>query len=99
MANQAAPRFYVSLEQALIQYGLYKNGKSNICSVVRRQMYAEIFARVDSVIQLSRGIMPYYAAMEIVLEQQAPSFYLNDTSAVIFYYNACKHKRSKHKKT
>ena len=97
MAKQAAPRFYVSLEQALRQYGLYKNGKSQINDVIKRQMYAEIFARVDKIISLSRGIMPRYAAMEIVLEQEAPSFYLNDTSAVLFYYNACRHKRKKGK--
>jgi hypothetical protein len=60
-------------------------------------MYAEIFARVEKLIELSNGIMPRYAAMEIVLSQQAPCFYLNDTSAWLFYYNALKHKRQKPK--
>jgi hypothetical protein len=60
-------------------------------------MYAEIFARVEKLIELSNGIMPRYAAMEIVLAQKAPCFYLNDTSAWLFYYNACKHKRNKTK--
>lgn len=98
VAKQAAPCFYVSLEQALLQYGLYKNGKSNICSEMKRSMYAEIFARVEKLIKMSNGIMPRYAAMEIVLAQKAPCFYLNDTSAWLFYYNACKHKRQKRKK-
>jgi hypothetical protein len=97
VAKQAAPCFYVSLEQALFQYGLYKNGKSNICSEIKRRMYAEIFARVEKLIEMSNGIMPRYAAMEIVLAQQAPCFYLNDTSAWLFYYNACRHKRQKTK--
>lgn len=57
-------------------------------------MYAEIFARVEKIIEVSRGFMPRYAAMEIVLSQEAPSFYLNDTSAVLFYYNALKKKRA-----
>lgn len=97
VAKKAAPCFYVSSEQALLQYGLYKNGKSNICSETKRRMYAEIFARVEKLIELSNGIMPRYAAMEIVLAQEAPCFYLNDTSAWLFYYNACKHKRNKTK--
>lgn len=97
VAKQAAPCFYVSLEQALFQYGLYKNGKSNIYSEIKRRMYAEIFARVEKLIEMSNGIMPRYAAMEIVLAQQAPCFYLNDTSAWLFYYNACRHKRQKTK--
>lgn len=97
VANQVAPCFYVSLEQALFQYGLYKNGKSNICNEVRRSMYAEIFTRVEKLIEMSCGIMPRYTAMEIVLAQEAPCFYLNDTSAWLFYYNALKHKRMKSK--
>ena len=97
VAKQAAPCFYVSLEQALFQYGLYKNGRSNICNELRRRMYAEIFVRVDKLIELSNGIMPRYTAMEIVLSQEAPCFYLNDTSAWLFYYNACRHKRKKGK--
>lgn len=97
VAKKAAPCFYVSLEQALLQYGLYKNGKSNICSETKRRMYAEIFVRVEKLIELSNGIMPRYSAMEIVLAQQAPCFYLNDTSAYLFYYNALRHKRKKTK--
>ena len=97
VANKAAPCFYVSIEQALFQYGLYKNGKSNICNEVRRSMYAEIFARVEKLIKLSNGIMPRYAAMEIVLAQEAPCYYLNDDSSWRFYYKACKNKRKKHK--
>jgi hypothetical protein len=97
VAKQAAPCFYVSLEQALFQYGLYKNGKSNICSEVRRQMYAEIFTRVEKLIELSCGIMPRYTAMEIVLAQEAPCYYLNDVSSWRFYYKACKNKRMKSK--
>lgn len=97
VAKQAAPCFYVSLEQALFQYGLYKNGKSNICSEVRRQMYAEIFSRVEKLIELSCGIMPRYTAMEIVLAQEAPCYYLNDVSSWRFYYKACENKRKKSK--
>jgi hypothetical protein len=97
VAKQAAPRFYVSPEQALLQYGLYKNGKSNICSEVRRQMYAEIFARVEKLIEISCGIMPRYIAMETVLAQEAPCFYLNEGSSWQFYYKACRNKRMKSK--
>lgn len=95
VANTAAPCFYVSLEQALLQYRLYKQGKSNIRSDVRRQMFAVIFMRFESLMKSANGGLYKYAAMSSVLEQPAPSFYLTDTSSVLFYYNARKKKRKK----
>lgn len=61
-------------------------------------MFAEIFTRFEYIMNLSGGTMYQYTAMEIVLNQEAPCFYLNDTSAVLFYYKARKNKRNKARK-
>lgn len=45
----------------------------------------------------ANGSMYQYAAMELVLSQPAPSFYMGDTYAVQFYYNAMEKKKLKAK--
>lgn len=95
VANTAAPCFYVSLEQALLQYRLYRQGKSNIQNLVRRQMFAEIFVRFENLMKESNGGLFMCDAMNTVLEQPAPCFYLNDTSSVLFYYKARRKKRNR----
>ncbi|MBQ6724032.1 MAG: hypothetical protein IJQ84_05920 [Paludibacteraceae bacterium] len=50
-------------------------------------MYLSIFAKYDALI--NGGTSDFkYAVMQDVLEQPAPSFYLNPSSAVVFYYRA-----------
>lgn len=98
VAKTPAPCFYVSTEQALFQYWLYKNGKSDIRNEVRRKMYAEIFVRFEDLMKRSGGSMYLYAAMEVILSQTAPCFYLNDSSAISFYYRAMEKKKEKSKK-
>jgi hypothetical protein len=93
VANSAAPCFYVTQEQALKQYRRYKYGHSNIKNDVRRQMFAEIFVRFENL--MKQANMYQYAAMDIVLNQPAPSFYFTDLSAIRFYYNAMEKKREK----
>lgn len=95
VAKQPAPCFYVTTEQALHQYRLYRKGQSNIKSIERRKMFAEIFTRFEYIMNMSQGSLYQYAAMDIVLSQEAPCFYLNDTSAVLFYYKARRNKRNK----
>jgi hypothetical protein len=98
VAKVSAPCFYVSLETALNQYWLYKRGKSNIRDEERRKMFAEIFVRYENLMEQSAGSIYQYAAMELVLSQPAPSYYLADGSAVVFYYTARKKKRMKNRK-
>ena len=95
VSRQPAPCFYVSLEQALYQYRLFKHGKSHIKNEERRKMYAEIFARFENLMDMAGGEAYQYQIMDIVLQQEAPSFYLNEASALQFYYNAVKNKRIK----
>lgn len=98
VAHNPAPCFYVSLEQALYQYRLYKQGRSNIKWIEKRKMYAEIFTRFEYLMELSGGKAYQYTVMEAVLNQEAPSFYLTDESAVYFYYNAMRKKKQKAKR-
>jgi hypothetical protein len=95
VAQSKAPRFYVSLEEALYQYRLYVRGKSDIRCIERRKMYAEIFSRYEQLMIASGGVAYQYDIMSAVLMQPAPSFYLSDSSAISFYYKAMKEKRKK----
>jgi hypothetical protein len=61
-------------------------------------MFAEIFVRYENLMEQSAGSIYQYAAMELVLSQPAPSYYLADGSAVVFYYTARKKKRMKNRK-
>lgn len=61
-------------------------------------MYAEIFARYEKLMEASGGMVYQYRMMELVLNQTAPSFYLSEESAPVFYYKAMRKKRNKHKK-
>lgn len=97
VANSTAPRFYVSLEQALYQYRLYRKGKSYIRCEERRKMYAEIFTRYEKLMELSGGSAYQYNIMDIVLSQEAPSFYMSNQYAPLFYYKAMNKKRKKTK--
>lgn len=99
VANTVAPCFYVGLDQALKQYRLYKYGHSNIKNDIRRQMFAEIFVRFESLMRETNGSMYQYTAMELVLAQPAPSFYMGDTYALQFYYNAMEKKKLKAKRS
>lgn len=95
VAQKPAPKFYVSLEEALYQYRLYTKGKSNIRRVERRKMYAEIFYKYEELMRQSQGKAHQYSIMSAVLEQPAASFYLADP--VSFYYRALRKKLKKGK--
>jgi hypothetical protein len=60
-------------------------------------MFAEIFVRFENIMREANCSMYQYAAMELVLSQPAPSFYMGDTYAVQFYYNAMEKKKLKAK--
>lgn len=94
-AKTTAPSFYVSLETALHQYRQYKFGRSNIYDEQRRKMFAEIFVRFENLMKEAAGSMYQYTAMEIVLSQPAPSYYMTDETAVYFYYTARRKRRKR----
>ena len=89
VAVQPAPRFYVDVASALIQYRDYKKGRSHIRGVERRKMYAEIFCRferrMNALIETGQ-VAIQTEVMKSVLEQEAPSFYYDGNSAVKMYY-------------
>lgn len=95
VAGQPAPRFYVTAKVALYQYNMYKSGRSILRRVEKRKMYAEIFSRFEKIMQISGGNICKVSAMEMVVKQEAPCFYLTDSSAISIYYKAMNKKRQK----
>lgn len=95
-ALQPAPRFYLEAKRAMKMYNLYKSGECCIRHEEKRKMFAEIFARYEKAMEsvsennkhrLSKTIM------EKVLQQQAPSFYYDEDSAVKMYYRIMSDRR------
>lgn len=89
VASRPAPRFYVYPFEALKQYSLYLQGRSRIHSDSRRRMYAEIFARYEYLVALTEASGQKVVKGELmkrVLEQEAPSFYYEENSAIKMYY-------------
>lgn len=89
VAALPAPRFYVDVNEALLQYRDYRNGRSHIRGIERRKMYAEIFSRFER--QMNALIATGQRAvqtrvMQNVLEQEAPSFYYERNTAAKTYY-------------
>lgn len=95
-ASRPAPRFYVTVREAVLLYKKYKNGTCCIRHEERKKMYSEIFARYENAMEkvseanrrrLSKVIMGK------ILEQPAPSFYYNPISAAPLYYRFMSDKR------
>ena len=98
VASQPAPRFYINHFEACKQYRLYRQGRSNIHTDSRRRMYAEIFSRyehLDAVARASGQRVIMEDLMRRVLEQEAPSFYYEENSALKTYYSVIQRKRTK----
>lgn len=98
-ASMSAPRFYIDPITALKQYNKYIHGNSNIHNDTRRKMYAEVFSRYEKKIGILKAtgqIIRKIDAMESILNQQAPSFYYEDDSALkMYYYGLSKRKRTR----
>lgn len=97
-ASMHAPQFYTDTRTALKQYNLYLAGKSSIRNEVKRQMYAEIFARYENLVNTlhhTGQCVRKNAVMTKVLNQEAPSFYYDEGSALKMYYYAMTRKRKK----
>lgn len=97
IANSPAPRFYVGVSLAMLEYSRYKKGISAIRRAEARKMYAEIFARYEQLVRIavaSGQIVRKYETMRRVLEQEAPSFYYSDISALKTYYRFSQKRRN-----
>lgn len=89
VAAMPAPRFYVDVDAALIQYRDYKRGRSHIRGTQRRMMYAEIFSRFErkmNALIATGQVAVQTEVMKSILEQEAPSFYYEGNSASKMYY-------------
>ena len=60
-------------------------------------MYLDIFARFQDRYNRQGGIDFKYSVMQDILEQPAPSFYINPSAARAFYYRAMAARRPRNK--
>ena len=94
VALSPAPRFYVSVEEALRQYRRYKRtGQIDFPRQSTRKMYMEIFRRYEEALEKCGASCFKFSIMNDILESQAPCFYMETSSAFKFYYRAMSHKR------
>lgn len=96
VAASPAPRFYIEPRKAVEHYKKYRDGVSKIRHPMKRKMYAEIFARYEAIMsQISKNNRHYFRIIvfEQVLKQPAPCFYLEENSAVKYYYKILYEKR------
>lgn len=98
VAQSPAPQFYVSPKHALEQYNLWlSTGTVRTACPYTRQMYLDIFTRFQARYDRQGGIDFKYSVMQDILEQPAPSFYINPSAARAFYYRALAEKRKRNK--
>ncbi len=94
VAQSPAPQFYITPKQALEKYSLWEQtGRIEGESEYTRRMYQDIFTRFRARYAESGGIDFKYVIMQDVLEQPAPSFYINPNAALTFYYRAMAYRR------
>lgn len=95
VAQSPAPQFYISPKHALEKYNLYlQTGTIHTDCPYTRQMYLDIFTRFQSIYLQKNNIDFKYAIMQDVLDTPAPSFYINPSSALAFYYRSMAYRRS-----
>lgn len=90
--NSPAKRFYISSDRAygvLIRWEKY--GITKLITPERQEMYEEIYRRILE-LRKSRPELPLQHLTEIVIEQSAPRFYIEITSAKTIL---CNYKRKK----
>lgn len=96
-ARRPASRFWVSEERAAIVVSATLRGDHAATARMipkRREMYAEITRRVITLMEREPDI-PVSHAVERVVHQQAPEFYLTDESARLIIY---RHRREMKKR-
>jgi len=101
VASQPAPQFYVSPQVAMSKYWEYKRtGIVRAAHETTRQMYLEIIRRVDERLSQSPCRMYLYRVIQDVIEEPAPSFYIesNEIAAAVYYYRFISAKRKKNRK-
>lgn len=75
-------------------YNLYrKNGYIKGKSAVTTQMYLDIFSRYEARYAEARSNDFKYTIMQEVLDNTAPSFYIEPKAALAFYYRAMAQRR------
>jgi hypothetical protein len=95
LVKRPAPRFYVSLPNAVMVIRQMIRGtpppkmRDN-----RRAMYEEILARVMRMVEQNPGIT-LRDAVDKVIEQPAPKFYITIGTASVLLCNARKHRKRK----
>lgn len=95
LANQKAPRFFVSEERAAIVVSkLLKGENIEYMVTTRRDMFMEIYSRVQKLLK-EKPNLPLLHCCRMVVYQNAPSFYMTPLSIRQTIYKA---KRNKFKK-
>ncbi|MBQ8051634.1 MAG: hypothetical protein IJ197_08710 [Bacteroidaceae bacterium] len=89
VVKMPAKRFWVSPERALNVVSLIIKGKTPPMRPTKLAMYNEIYRRVEQERKL-HGKIPLTHLVEIVVEQEAPAFYMTPDTARLFIWKAKK---------
>lgn len=88
--KRPAKRFYISSSRAYQVVRATKKGEKVLLSEERQRMFDEIIERVD--VQLQQGVCLRHA-VENVIDQPAPEFYIKSSSAKILLHYERKRQR------
>lgn len=97
-AASVAPQFYLAPTHALEIYAQYKNtGTTEAKKGMTQQMYVELFKRYEQLLaenDSKNTHLSKYSIMQDAIETQAPSFFIEPSYAVNFYFRAMAYKRT-----
>lgn len=98
VANSSAPRYYVSAEEALHQYNVFK--KTGFVEVKQEssvRMYLELFKKFEDVLSSARGEMTKIDAMTYAINTPASCFFLKPSFARVYIYRVMRRRRNRRK--
>ncbi len=81
-----APRFYLSLDTALMKTGGYLSGKTPVPRTQQGLMWRDFAERVGARLEADPELTLYQAITNTLNDDEAPSFYLTFNSARRLYY-------------
>lgn len=93
--RRPAKRFYISSSRAYLIIKAVKKGETMSLSKEKQRMFNEIMKRVD--VELQKGICLRHA-VEFVIDQPAPEFYIKSSSAKILLHYERKRQREEFRK-
>lgn len=93
--RRPAKRFYISSSRAYQVIRAAKKGETVLLSEERRRMFDDILDRVDE--ELKNGVCLRHA-VECVIDQPAPEFYIKPSSAKILLHYERKRQKEKFRK-